>query len=296
MSSLDEALRRATGELSSGADNSGVAPVQSPWVFGGAEQPFAVRSARRRRQVTAERPSVIERGPWRFTEFSAEWRDRLVSGSSVDPSLVEQFRRLAATLHHAQTTNNLKVIMVTSATPSDGKTMTSMNLALVLSGSYGRRVLLIDADLRRPSIQALSQVPDGPGLSDALKADIDEKLTVYQLTGNLVLLPAGRAEPDPMSGLTSPRMKRILEEAAESFDWVIVDAPPIGPVTDASLLAQRVDAMLLVVRAGKTPYQAVQKALDVLGRERILGVVLNGVDKSAITGGYGYGSYGYYGE
>jgi capsular exopolysaccharide synthesis family protein len=295
MSRVDEALRRASGEAVTSVSTGSAPPVASPWEF--EQSPAVVRAEPPRPRSVPERPSIIERGPGRFTEFSAEWRDRLVSASSVDPSLVEQFRRLAATLHHAQTTNNLKVIMVTSAAPGDGKTITSMNLALVLSGSYGRRVLLIDADLRRPSIQALSQVPDGPGLSDALKANVEQKLSVCPLTENLVLLPAGHAEPDPMSGLTSTRMKRILEEAAETFDWVIVDAPPIGPVTDASLLAERVDAMVLVVRAGRTPYQAVQKALDVLGRERILGIVLNGVDKSAVTGGYGgYGGYGYYGD
>jgi capsular exopolysaccharide synthesis family protein len=297
MSRLDEALRRATGELSAGSHTGSAAPLATPWVFG-SEQPRAVvPPAPQPRPAVAERPSVIERGLWRFTAFSTEWRDRLVSSSAAEPALVEQFRRLAATLHYAQTTNNIKSIMVTSAAPGDGKTMTSMNLAIVLSGSYARRVLLIDADLRRPSIQAVSQLPEGPGLSDALKADLEQKLSVFPLTENLVLLPAGRAEPDPMSGLTSPRMRRILDEATENFDWVIMDAPPIGLVTDASLLAQQVDAMVLVVRAGKTPYQAAHKALDVLGRERILGIVLNGVDKAAVTGGYGgYGGYGYYGE
>ena len=82
-----------------------------------------------------------------------------------------------------------------------------------------------------------------------------------------------------MSGLTSPRMRQILEEASSRFDWVILDAPPIGPVADAGLLSQMVDASLMVVRAGVTPFAAVQKAVDAIGRDRIFGVVLNGVDQ-----------------
>ena len=94
-----------------------------------------------------------------------------------------------------------------------------------------------------------------------------------------------------MSGLTSSRMRHILSEAVTRFDWVIVDAPPLGPVADANLLAEMVDTSLLVVRAAKTPFALVQRAIEILGRERLLGVVLNGVD-AADAEGYG----GYYGS
>jgi protein-tyrosine kinase len=173
--------------------------------------------------------------------------------------------------------------MVTSAEPGDGKTLVAVNLALVLSESYRRRVLLVDADLRRPSIREISQVSDLPGLSEVLKARADQKLSVLRITETLTLLPAGRPDPDPMSGLTSPRMQRIVREAAARFDWVILDAPPMGPVPDASLLAGMADGTLLVVRAGRTPCAAVQKAIEGLGRDRILGVVLNGVDHEGTT-------------
>jgi protein-tyrosine kinase len=284
MGRIDEALRRTGVDTSAAPAGSGAA--SSPWAFG-PEPPQPVAQGPRLRSEL-DFPPAAGSGSWRFSEFSAEWRDRLIGSPSVDPLLVEQFRRLAATLHHVQTADNLKAVLVTSALPGDGKTMTSVNLSLVLSASYGRRVLLIDADLRRPSIQALSQMPDAPGLSDALKVSGDQKLSVVPLTENLVLLPAGRAVSDPMGALTSSRMQRILEEAAERFDWVIVDAPPIGPVADASLLAQRVDGIVFVVRAGRTPYPAVQKAVETLGRERILGVVLNGLTPEQSNGYYGY--------
>jgi receptor protein-tyrosine kinase len=287
MGRIDEALRRARVNPPVDVNEGGGAGAfSSPWTFG----PESVPPAPPRAKTGPDHPPVAHLGSWRFREFSPEWRDRLVGSASVNPALVEQFRRLAATLHHAQTTNNLKVVMVTSATPGDGKTMTAVNLSLVLSGSYGRRVLLIDADLRRPAIQSLSQMPDTPGLSDALKAAGEHKLAVVPLTDNLVLLPAGHAQSDPMSMLTSPRMERILQEAEDRFDWVIVDAPPIGPVADASLLAERIGAIVFVVRAGRTPYPAVQKAIEVLGRDHILGIVLNGVNGTELNGD-GYGGY-----
>jgi capsular exopolysaccharide synthesis family protein len=225
------------------------------------------------RTLLAEEPSPA------LQALSAEWADRLAVAPTVNPVLVEQFRRLAATLYHAQTNNNLKVVMVTSATAGDGKTMTAVNLALTLSESYKRKVLLVDTDLRRPSISNISNIAPKVGLSDGLKSETEQKLSVFQLTDTLTLLPAGRPDPDPMSGLTSPRMRRIVDEAASRFDWVILDAPPVGPVADANLLAAIADAVLLVVRAGVTRFEDVQKATEALGRERIFGVVLNGVEE-----------------
>ena len=227
-----------------------------------------------------------------ITGFASDWAHRLAISPNANPMLVEQFRRLAATLFNAQTAGTMKVVMVTSPWAGDGKTMTSLNLSLVLSESYRRRVLLIDADLRRPSISNLSRITPACGLSDGLKSKGDQKLSVLRISQNLTLLPAGRPDPDPMSSLTSTRMRRILKEGAERFDWVILDAPPVGPVADASLLAEMTDAVLLVVRAGKTQYMPVQKAIEAIGRERIVGVVLNGIDEASQDEYHRH--YGYY--
>ena len=136
----------------------------------------------------------------------------------------------------------------------------------------------MDADLRRPAIRDVSHIPGVTGLADGLRAKSEQKLSVFQITSHLSLLPAGRPDPDPMSGLTSSRMRRILSDAAHRFDWVVVDAPPVGTVSDASILAEMVDATLLVVRARHTDCELTQKAIEAIGRERILGVVLNAVD------------------
>jgi capsular exopolysaccharide synthesis family protein len=226
--------------------------------------------------------------------FRPEATGKVVVMPDVPAAAVEQYRRLAASLHHAQAERNAKVLMITSASPGEGKTLTAANLALTLSESYRRNVLLIDADLRRPSLHHIFEVPSVLGLSDALKSDSDQKLSVIQVSANLTLLPAGRPDSDPMSGLTSDRMRRIVQDAAARFDWVIIDTPPVGFLSDANLLVAMVDAALFVVRAGKSPYRLIQRALDAIGREAVLGVVLNAIDENVDDAGYYY--YGYYGS
>lgn len=230
--------------------------------------------------------------PERFDRFGSDAIGKIVVMADVPAVAIEQYRRLAASLHHAQLERETKVLMITSASPGEGKTLTATNLALTLSESYRRTVLLIDADLRRPSLHHIFKVPNVLGLSDALKRDTDQRLPVIQVSANLTVLPAGRPDPDPMGSLTSDRMRRIVQEAAARFDWVIIDTPPVGFLSDANLLAAMVDAALFVVRAGKSPYGLIQRALEAIGRDRILGVVLNAVDENVDVAGYSY--YGYY--
>jgi capsular exopolysaccharide synthesis family protein len=159
--------------------------------------------------------------------------------------------------------------------------MTALNLALVLGRSYGRRVLLIDGDLRRPSLHRVVGVANRSGLADALQARSDVRLEVAPITDTVTLLPAGPADPDPLRSLSSARMKRVIQEAAQRFDWVIIDSAPVGVVADASVLATLTDGIVFVVRAEHTQYPAVKKAMQTLGHERILGVILNGVNGSS---------------
>jgi capsular exopolysaccharide synthesis family protein len=229
-----------------------------------------------------------------FQGYGMQADGKLVVMPTVPAAAVEQYRRLAASLHYTRLEKNTKVVMVTSASPGEGKTLTSTNLALTLSQSYRRRVLLIDADLRRPSIHQIFKVPNVLGLSDALKSNEDEKLSVVEVSEFLTVLPAGRPDPDPMSSLTSERMARILREAAAHYDWVLIDTPPVGFLSDAKLLVAKVDVAVFVVRAGKSPYRLIQRALDAVGRNRIMGVVLNAVDENIDVAGYYY--YGYYGS
>ena len=236
-------------------------------------------------------PSVFtDAPPQRRIKFGAD-RDKLVVGENPDPAVVEQYRHLAAAFHQAQKASGVRTVTVTSALPSEGKTLTATNLALTLSESYQRRVLLIDADLRRPRMREMFGLPVSAGLTDALTSARGERLPVHHVTGHLWVLAAGRMVPDPMSLLVSPAMKQLIEDARESFDWVIVDTPPIAILPDANLLSAMIDTALLVVSAQSTPYPMVQRAVEAIGAKRILGVVLNRAEKIGPTGSYNY--YGY---
>jgi protein-tyrosine kinase len=186
-----------------------------------------------------------------------------------------------------------KVVMVASALPGEGKSLTSVNLALSFTESYHRRVLLIDADLRRPTVQRIFGVSPITGLNDGLEAAEDRPMTITQVSERLFVLPAGRPHPDPMSALTSDRMRRLLEQAASAFDWVFIDTPPVGLLSDATLLSTLVDAVLLVVKSGKAPFALVKSTVEAITHDRILGVVMNAVDLSNDRNAGGY--YEYYG-
>jgi capsular exopolysaccharide synthesis family protein len=208
--------------------------------------------------------------------------ERLVVHENAEPVAVEQYRRVAAILHQSQMEKGNKVVMIASAQAAEGKTLTAANLALTLSESYRRRVLLIDADLRRPSLNRLFGLPHASGLSESLKASGDRALQLLTISPSLALLPGGRPDNDPMSGLTSGRMQQIIEQAAAEFDWVILDTPPVTLLTDTHLLAAMVDSAVLVIGAGSTPCGLVQQTIESIGRDKIVGVVLNRVDKSAL--------------
>ncbi|MEQ1575106.1 MAG: CpsD/CapB family tyrosine-protein kinase [Vicinamibacterales bacterium] len=247
-------------------------------------------------EVEDQQPSELERP--RFRSFNRKYAEKLVVSSTMASPLREQYRRLAATLHHAQGESGIKTLMVTSAVSDEGKTLTAANIALTLSESYQRRVLLLDADLRRPSLGDMFQLPNVYGLSEALSGKQERGVSIIQISQWLSLLTAGAPDHDPMSKLTSDRMFSLLEEAKAAFDWVIIDTPPIGILTDATLLGAMADAALLVVRAGRTPAPLVQRAVDALGRNRVIGVVLNRAEPGRTTGAgesydfYHYGSKG----
>jgi capsular exopolysaccharide synthesis family protein len=167
-----------------------------------------------------------------------------------------------------------------------------VNLALTLSESYRRQVLLVDADLRRPCVHDIFRLPNLGGLNDGVRSDVHRKVPLIRVTEHLTVLTAGRPDPDPMSVLSSSRMRQVLDEAGSTFEWVIVDTPPIGMLSDAHLLTSLVDTALLVVEAAETPLAVIKSAIGVLGRDRILGVILNRADDALPHVRYGYDYYG----
>jgi capsular exopolysaccharide synthesis family protein len=300
MTRLHGALQRATeGKAqiippeagtgtSQGVDSSQTA-FSVPWTLD-AQAPVVNAE-----EPSAPRPGFSHARVNHFGSFPREAAEKLVTSAAPDEPAalavaIEQYRKLAATLHHAQGDRGLKLIMVTSANPGEGKSLTASNLALTLSESYQRRVLLIDADLRRPSLHDILGVPNGTGLSDGLARDSIEGLGVVEVSPRLSVLPSGRPMEDPTGSLTSSQMRRILDEAKAAYDWAIIDTPPIGMLTDAKLLAEMVDGVVLVVEAEKTPYPDLLRAIDTIGRERVLGAVLNRL-RHVPGSAYYYASY-----
>lgn len=257
-------------------------------------------------QVPRDAPTVVVELPpvvaqprpreefWHTYQFGQKSVGKVVVGPGADPTLVEQYRRLGAALHHHQLQSGARTLMVTSAVAAEGKTLTATNLALTLSHSYQRRVLLVDADLRRPSIHEILRLPNMTGLSDSLRHPEKAGLRFHTISPFLSALTAGRADSDPMAGLVSDTMNRLLAEAAQQFDWVIVDTPPVALLPDANLLAAMIDTAVLVVSARATPYPLVRRAMDAIGQQRILGVVLNRMSKADMVAAYSYYGYGAY--
>jgi protein-tyrosine kinase len=284
MSRIEEALRRAS--VPNGP--RGVYALKDRGA--GGSDPTTLAQYPEERPAVAARPASLDAvnrkvvSPAREAGHLGPFPDALEGKlilSHAAPIAVEQYRRLAASLHELQAVQGIKTLMVTSALPREGKTLTVSNLAMTLSESYGRRVLLIDADLRRPSIHQVFGLANTTGLSDGLRSDSSE-LTLLHLSPRLSVLPAGRPDSNPMAGLTSERMRRLLEESAKVFDWVLLDAPPVGIMPDANLVAGLTQGVIFVLAAGSTPYPLVDRAVTAIGREGIVGVVLNRIDSANI--------------
>jgi capsular exopolysaccharide synthesis family protein len=286
MSRLFEALKRAEqGERFDGSARASAVDDGDATETGldqyVAERPTVRPIVRERiHAVAPARPPTPDERPARPTD--APVRGHLSSLPEIDAVSIEEYRRLGATLENMQAERSLKCLVVSSACPNEGKTLTTTNLGVTLSDSFKRRVLIVDADLRRPSMHQLFKLPNDIGLSDMLRSK-DGDVGPSHVSATLAVLPAGRNHGAPISILSSDRMKEIVADAASRFDWVLIDTPPMGILTDAQLVARVSDGVLFVIAAGMTPYTLVQKTLAELGPDRIVGTVLNRVDPRTLT-------------
>jgi protein-tyrosine kinase len=190
----------------------------------------------------------------------------------------EEFRTLRSRLYNAREKMPLKSVLVTSALPREGKSFTSANLAQVLVRQHGRRVLLIDADLRAPRLHTMLGAESSPGLSDYLQGRSAEFAVMQRgPLDNLFFIPSGTPIDDPSELIGNGRMKTLMQRVGPLFDWIIVDSPPAVPVSDSSVLAKACDGVLLVVRSNSTPFDAARKAREEFPDQMLVGVVLNGM-------------------
>jgi polysaccharide biosynthesis transport protein len=210
----------------------------------------------------------------------------------------EAFRSLRTSLLLSTAGHAPKFIVLTSATPSEGKTTAASNLAAILA-QRDTRVLLIDGDLRRPNIHHRFGLNGKIGLTTVLTGATKLEETVQRVPEipNLDILPSGPVPPFPTEMLSSGAMDAILRRCGEIYDYVVIDSPPILSVTDGVILARQADAVVLVVRHGKSSKHVVRRARDILLRSGagITGIVLNAVDLNSpeYYGYYGYSGYSY---
>lgn len=191
----------------------------------------------------------------------------------------EQFRVLGARLQHLAETRSIKTLLVTSASFREGKSLVSLNLAITLAQRAGKKILLVEGDLRKPALCPLLGLPALPGLSDWVQSD-KPLANFLQRVGdlNLWLLPAGELRDRPLTTIQSPRLRELPAQAAKHFDWIVIDSSPLL-VADSGILSRLVDGTLVVVRQESTQKKSIQKSLASL--EGVLGFVLN--DATGIT-------------
>jgi protein-tyrosine kinase len=257
MSRIHEALKKAEQER---AAQGG--PAQPSYVAAVTDEPPTMPSAEQRRGEVAG--SVSASGV------------PLIRG-------VEEFRTLRSRLYHAREKMALKKVLVTSALPKEGKSFTAANLAQVLVRQHGRRVLLVDADLRGPRLHLMLGTTSSPGLADYLQGGCDEFAIMQRgPMENLFFVPSGHEISDPAELVANGRLKVLLQRVEALFDWIIIDSPPAVPVSDASVLAKACDGVLMVVRSNTTPVDMARRARLEFPDEALLGVVLNGINADAM--------------
>jgi protein-tyrosine kinase len=224
---------------------------------------------------------------------SASLDHRLVAALAPTSLAAEQYRSLRTRLKQVEGGRAVRSIAVTSPAKGDGKSLTAANLALTMAQEFQHRVLLIDADLRRPTVHSLFGLGDTPGLVDVLMnvADLDQAL-VFLPEHHLTVLPAGGPPSHPAELLGSATMRRTLDTLRSRYDRILIDVPPVAPLADLQVLAPMVDGLLMIVRAGVTPKPAIERALSELDATKVLGLVLN---EAGSHGGdeYTYEGYGY---
>ncbi|GAA0768024.1 CpsD/CapB family tyrosine-protein kinase [Clostridium subterminale] len=209
-----------------------------------------------------------------------------------DPKSIaaESYRTLRTNLQYSSFDEEYKVIVVTSAEPGEGKSTTAGNLALSIAQS-DKKVVLIDCDLRKPSLHKKFEISNTAGLSDVIVGKESISIVGHRYNNNLTILTSGKIPPNPSEMLGSKSMKALIDALKKVFDYVILDTPPVQAVTDAQILSTRADGTLLVIRAEKTKKDSVINSVNLLKKvnANIIGTILNGVDTKRNSYYYYYG-------
>jgi len=219
-------------------------------------------------------------------------------------AVVEQFRRLRSHIYQAHAEAPLKTILIGSGMPSEGKTFVAANLAMSMARNSVNNILLIDGDLRRPTLHNLLGAPNTPGLSDYLEGTVGliDVMQRYHspktsedagadIISNLTFIPSGKSSDNSSELVANHRIEELIATVSPHFNWIVIDSPPVLAVTDAVDLARAADAVLLIAREASTPYDVAQRTQAAFSNSRILGYVLNAVKEAPRKGSYSYDYY-----
>lgn len=289
MSRIHEALKKAA--LERATQHTAGTETTAAEIVGGVTHPAPILpEVGFYKPPTQVKTGGRDEGPFDFEQLlkrcaRPEWRLDPAQSVFASPKPgeggPERFRTLRSRLYRLAASRKLQKILITSAVASEGKTFVASNLAQSIVQQPEMRVLLIDADLRSSRLHQLFGAPSCPGLSDYLRGEADEYSVIQKgMKDNLFLIPGGSLVSNPSELLLSDRMKRLLNLITPNFDWVIVDSPPTLPVHDASVLADLLDGVLFVIRAGSTDAEIVERTASEFKGKNLLGAVLNRVEKS----------------
>ncbi len=229
---------------------------------------------------------------------------RLITMLKDDPLVLEQYRNICAKIFLACGSPEKNCLLITSAVAAEGKSLNALNLAITIAQGTKKKVMLMDADLRNPTLPTLLSIKPDYGLTDYFqylakfvnKEDVLlERVICQSGIDRLSLIFAGETNPNPAEILTSKGMPELIAELKrrQKDGYLIIDSPPLIPTSDPIILSQYVDWIILVVQAGKTPRKIVRKAVDLLKTEKILGVILNNLELIPYEYSYGYKPYRY---
>lgn len=292
MSRIHEALKKAEQEraMSEPLEAAEGAPVAVETVVS-VESPVAsIASISAAAPATALTPETLL-ARTRRTDWNPDPKTMLFFTGEEHLYGMEEFRTLRSRLYQARERHQLSKLLITSPLPKEGKSFITANLGQVLVRQKGRRALLVDADLRNPHLHAVLGAEAGPGLSDYLQGKADEFSVIQRgPMENLFLIPAGSSNDNPAELVSSGRMGTLLKRLEPLFDWIILDSPPAVAVSDAALLANYCDGVILVVRSNATPFDVAKRARQEFG-ENLVGVVLNGIDTLPEYSQYYYNAY-----
>jgi protein-tyrosine kinase len=303
MSRIHDALKKADRERAGAEPVDVAALLEVSQASVASEASIAPPPARPVRPRETEHVATATLDHLRFEDLQArcahpEWRPNPME-SVFNPALgmsgAEQFRTLRSRLYQFRSTQQLRVLLITSSVAGEGKTFVTSNLAEAIVRQPDQRVLIIDSDLRCSRLHAPLGAPSSPGLTDYLRGDLDE-IGIIQMgrQNNLCFIPGGTKVTNPSELLSNGRLKTLLDRVTPIFDWVILDSPPCLPVADARVLADFCDGLLLVVKAGSTPCAVVQRARQELQDKTVVGAVLNSVQPQDLSSS-SYYAHGYYG-